>query len=99
MSRRVASARAWNRRSAVTPSTTIELYVSDGDDPRQPLCGSAARVAAAAGAVGRDGVAVGAGRAAEASRPVAREVQDEAVAAVVGTDGQARELVGADHVD
>ena len=53
----------------------------------------------AAGAVRRDRVAVRARRAAEASRPVAREVEDEAVAAVVGAHRQAREFVGADDVD
>ena len=60
---------------------------------------SGARVAAAAGAVRRDCVAVRARRGAEASRPVAREVEDEAVAAIVGAHRQAREFVGADDVD
>src|SRR5690349_19924183 len=51
------------------------------------------------GPVGRDGVAVRAGRAAEAPRAVAGEVEDEAFAAVVGAHRKARELVGPDHVD
>ena len=49
--------------------------------------------------VGRDGVAVAAGRGAEAAGAVAGEVEDDAVAVVVGADAEPGEVVGADHVD
>ena len=94
----------WLRRNGCRRSGTLAArrYLVRTYDCAAGAPGSRPRRSAVRGlprAVGGDGVAVAAGGAAVAARPVPGQVQHDPVAVVVGAHPQARQLVDADHVD